>query len=412
MVQLLDRQRVRRRPAAARLPAQPPAFLLLEPPVRPAKTPPAFAPSRLRVPSAPEARPRRPGLRGLLPSRLPLELGLGLAIVACVAAFAWIHRAAQPAPLSLPADGAYEAWLSEALAAEGAASPRAQTPALEPSPEDATRGRDVSPASAPGGAAPAEGFGAAAGSRLPPRVIESLKVVSYELKPGDSISKIAERFSLNLDTLLSYNDIRDARRLAVGRVLQVPNTDGLKHRVSRGEHLGGIATRYGIPLNSLLDWNSLDSSMIRPGQELFIPGGRLKPQELRRILGDLFIYPAKGRVSSGFGMRRDPFTGIRRFHNGMDIANDPGTVVAAAMAGRVAMAGYNANFGKYVIVSHPEGFQTLYGHLQEFLVRRGQPVSQGQAIGRMGNTGYSTGPHLHFSVFQRGEPVDPLRYLR
>ena len=72
------------------------------------------------------------------------------------------------------------------------------------------------------------------------------------------------------------------------------------------------------------------------------------------------------------------------------------------MAGRVAMVGYNANFGKYVILSHPDGFQTLYGHLNEFLVGRGQSVSQGQAIGRMGNTGYSTGPHLHFSVFQKG----------
>ena len=151
--------------------------------------------------------------------------------------------------------------------------------------------------------------------------------------------------------------------------------------------------------------------MIRPGQELFIPGGRLPSRELDRILGKLFIYPTQGRLSSGFGVRPDPFTGIRRFHNGLDLANRQGTPVRAAMTGRVAMVGYNANFGKYVILSHPDGYQTLYGHLDEFLVARGQAVKQGQAIGRMGNTGYSTGPHLHFSVFHRGEPVNPSRFL-
>jgi murein DD-endopeptidase MepM/ murein hydrolase activator NlpD len=112
-----------------------------------------------------------------------------------------------------------------------------------------------------------------------------------------------------------------------------------------------------------------------------------------------------------FGMRKDPFTGVNRFHNGVDLANDIGTPIMAAMSGKVAMLGYNPNFGKYIILSHPEGFQTLYGHLDAFHVKRGDRVSQGHQIGAMGNSGYSTGSHLHFSIFRRGEPVDPMRYL-
>ena len=81
------------------------------------------------------------------------------------------------------------------------------------------------------------------------------------------------------------------------------------------------------------------------------------------------------------------------------------------MSGKVSMLGFNPNFGRYVTLSHPEGFQTLYGHLDSFLVRRGQRVKQGELIGLMGNSGYSTGSHLHFSIFSRGEPVDPFRYL-
>ncbi len=246
---------------------------------------------------------------------------------------------------------------------------------------------------------------------LHPNVIKSLSLTTYQVKKGDTISGIAQKFRLNLDTVISYNNIRDARALKEGAVLKLPNTDGLKHRVKRGDYLGGIARKYGVSFNNLLDWNSLDSSLIKPGQELFIPEVRLSEHELNQVLGKLFIYPTRGIVSSRFGMRNDPFTGVRRFHNGVDLKGREGTLVKAAMSGKVAMTGYNANYGKYIILSHSEGYQTFYGHLDKFQVRKGQRVSQGQIIGEMGNTGYSTGPHLHFSIFRRGEPVDPFKYL-
>jgi murein DD-endopeptidase MepM/ murein hydrolase activator NlpD len=244
-----------------------------------------------------------------------------------------------------------------------------------------------------------------------PEAVDTVRTRVYTVRSGDTISGIAQRFGLNMDTVISYNGIQDARALREGAVLTLPNADGLKYRVKRGDYLEGIARRQGVALNALLDWNNLESALIVPGQELFVPGARLSEMELNRVFGRLFIYPTTGRITSRFGIRNDPLTGLRRFHNGVDLANELGTPVVAAMSGRVAMLGYNPNFGKYIILSHPEGFQTLYGHLDEFLVRKGQQVRQGQGVARMGNTGYSTGSHLHFSIFRRGEPVDPFKYL-
>jgi murein DD-endopeptidase MepM/ murein hydrolase activator NlpD len=148
------------------------------------------------------------------------------------------------------------------------------------------------------------------------------------------------------------------------------------------------------------------------GQEIFVPGARMSPSDVNRILGNLFIYPVAGRISSRFGERPDPFTGVERFHNGVDIVNQPGTPVAAAMAGTVRSVAFNSNFGRYIILSHGGGFQTMYAHLNRAVVAPGETVRQGQKIAELGSTGYSTGPHLHFSVFKGGEPVDPLRFLK
>lgn len=244
-----------------------------------------------------------------------------------------------------------------------------------------------------------------------PAAIGSLRLSRYTIQPGDTISGVAQRAGLSMDTVISFNGIQDARTLKVGTALTLPNANGLKYRVRRGDSLGAIAARYGVSLNDMLDWNSLESSLIVPGQELFVPGGRLGEHDLNRVLGRLFIYPTRGRISSRFGLRGDPFTGVNRFHNGVDLAGSIGTPVVAAMSGKVSMVGFNPNFGRYVILTHGEGFQTLYGHLDSFQVRKGARVKQGELIGRMGNSGYSTGSHLHFAIFLKGEPVDPFRYL-
>jgi murein DD-endopeptidase MepM/ murein hydrolase activator NlpD len=249
-------------------------------------------------------------------------------------------------------------------------------------------------------------------AKVNPVLLSSLKVTPYRTQSGDSISRIAARFNLNMDTLLSWNAIRDARAMPVGTQLTVPNANGLKYTVRRGDTLEGIARSSGVELNSLLDWNRLPNSVIAVGQELFLPGARMNPNEMNRILGSLFMYPVQGRISSFFGARPDPFTGVQRFHNGVDIVNRPMSPILAAMAGTVGDVGFSSDYGYYVILKHTGGYQTLYGHLTRYLVSRGQKVQQGQKIGDLGSTGYSTGPHLHFSIFHNGEAVDPLRFIK
>jgi murein DD-endopeptidase MepM/ murein hydrolase activator NlpD len=179
-----------------------------------------------------------------------------------------------------------------------------------------------------------------------------------------------------------------------------------------GDNLGAIARRYKTDMTRLADANDLGSSMLVPGQAIFIPGAKLSTSELKRIFGELVAWPLRGSISSYFGYRPNPFTGIRQFHAGIDIVAAPGFPIRAAMDGKVSDAGYNTVFGNYVILSHADGFQTLYGHMTAYSVKTGQRIPQGSVIGTVGSTGYSTGPHVHFGLFKRGAAVNPLKYLK
>ena len=122
-----------------------------------------------------------------------------------------------------------------------------------------------------------------------------------------------------------------------------------------------------------------------------------------------FLWPARGIFTSGFGMRHHPLFGIWHLHTGVDIAATWGIPVLAAAEGRVLYAGWFGGYGKIVVIDHGGGLSTLYGHLSSLLVVAGDEVRRGQPVGRVGSTGYSTGPHLHFEVRVNGRPVDPVR---
>ena len=123
------------------------------------------------------------------------------------------------------------------------------------------------------------------------------------------------------------------------------------------------------------------------------------------------ILPASGRITSGFGMRYNPWSKRREFHKGLDIANRPGTPIFAPADGVVTYRGWKKGFGKFLSVDHGYGYRTRYGHLKRILVKVGDRVRRGQIIAQLGNTGRSTGPHLHYEVLVRGRHVNPKNYI-
>ncbi|MCL2801967.1 MAG: M23 family metallopeptidase [Treponema sp.] len=236
---------------------------------------------------------------------------------------------------------------------------------------------------------------------------------SHTIQRGENISSLAISFGLNQDTIISANKISNTRLLQVGRALRIPNQDGIFHTVRSGETLEAIAERYKADMEAIQTANELFSDNVIVGTDLFIPGARLSWERLQEINGDLFLWPVSGTITSGYGWRRNPFNrSVRQFHNGIDIRGSVGTPVRAAMAGRVSTVGFDRVLGNYVIVNHNAGYRTLYGHLSVIRTRTGAYVAAGERIGDVGNTGQSTGSHLHFTVYRNGATVNPRALMR
>ena len=238
---------------------------------------------------------------------------------------------------------------------------------------------------------------------------------TYKVLSGDTIGGIARKFGLtNVSTLISVNDISNVRQLAAGQKLRIPDMDGIIYTVKAGDSLAGIVEKNKVSLKELLDVNDLSSDVLKAGQQLFLPGVSLDQKTLKNAMGDRFIIPisAKFRWSSPFGWREDPIAHVKSFHTGTDMACPTGTPILASMSGKVITTGVNRVYGNYVIIDHGNGYQTLYAHMSKIIASKGQWVSQGTRIGLVGSTGYSTGPHLHFTVYKNGKMVNPMTVLK
>lgn len=238
---------------------------------------------------------------------------------------------------------------------------------------------------------------------------------TYKVKSGETVSSISKKFGLsNISTLIAVNGIDNVRTLRAGQKLKVPNQDGLIYSVKKGDSLNVLSVRFKTSVEEILDVNDLSSKDLFAGQELFIPGARMESEALKKAMGELFVNPiaSKYRITSYFGRRPDPFTGVASNHTGIDMACPTGTAIRASMSGKVAYVGWSNVFGNYVIINHGNGYQTLYAHMSKTLCRTGQYVGQGTRIGLVGSTGYSTGPHLHFTVYKNGALVDPLSLIK
>jgi murein DD-endopeptidase MepM/ murein hydrolase activator NlpD len=249
------------------------------------------------------------------------------------------------------------------------------------------------------------------GESIPLALTEQFAWQTYRVRNGDTLLGIAKNFNISIDAIIALNGITNARSLRSGTLLKIPNMDGIPYTVKKGDSLSKISKSWGIPIEAILDANDVTSDIINPGTQLFLPGARLSSVEIKRVMGNLFVYPINGRLTSTYGWRNDPFTGVRRFHAAIDLAQDIGVPVGASMNGKVLFTGFNTVYGNYIILSHEGGYQTMYAHLDSILVKKGERVVQKQRIGTVGNTGYSTGPHLHFAIFKNGRAMNPLELL-
>ncbi len=260
----------------------------------------------------------------------------------------------------------------------------------------------------------------------------------YEVVSGDTLSQIAERNELTLDELIAMNDTIDdaSSTIRVGDelIITVPEPELSVERTEEVYYEEDYEAEIIYVDND--DWYTTQTKTLQEpsaGHRIVVAdvSYRNKEEVSREILKEEITYEAVpkivergtkipptyikpisgGRQSSGFGRRNAPTRGASTYHKGIDWATPTGTAVMASSAGTVVKAGWGSGYGYVVYINHADGRQTRYGHLSKVLVTTGQTVSQGQKIALSGNTGVSTGPHVHFEILINGSQVNPLNYL-
>lgn len=252
--------------------------------------------------------------------------------------------------------------------------------------------------------------------------------IYYTVRSGDTLSAIAAKRNLPVEEIMNANNL-NSDFIKSGQELVLPiidskdttknnsgknqknnsSSDQIVYEVQRGDALSSIARMYGTDVETIRRANNINGDRIFVGDELIITDYQRGPFSLKR---NSLIWPVNGRISSNFGWRTHPIKKTRLFHNGLDIAVPTGTSVKAAAAGEVVHSGWMNGFGYTVIIDHGRGVETLYAHNSKVSVARGSMVNKGQQVALSGNTGLSTGPHLHFGVLRNEEPLNPRNYLR
>ncbi len=238
----------------------------------------------------------------------------------------------------------------------------------------------------------------------------SSQISIYVVRDGDTLSGIAKLFDVSTNTVLWANDLKSARDIHPGDTLVILPISGVQHVVQKGETLASIVKKYKGDIEEVRDFNNFEEGIsLAVGDTVIIPHGVETPV-LTGSSGTKSVRSAGGPVIAGYFMR--PLSGgvkTQGIHgyNGVDIAAPVGSTIFASASGTVIIArssGWNGGYGQYIVIQHPNGTQTVYAHLSQVYVSSRQAVTQGQAIGASGNTGRSTGAHLHFEVRGAANP--------
>jgi murein DD-endopeptidase MepM/ murein hydrolase activator NlpD len=246
-------------------------------------------------------------------------------------------------------------------------------------------------------------------------------LTKYRIQKGDNLWTIAKKFNTDHRLIVKANDIESPDMLASGNTIVVPNRNGINYTVKAGDTIKSISGAYGVTGKSVQEHNRI--SVAKVSSSIFIPDARRiertvagKTQTRAAAVaanpGILLSWPVVGGITSGFGNRIDPFTRRPQFHCGIDIYVPVDTPVVAAGPGTVIFSGWKDGYGNMVVVSHANGYITVYAHNKQNVVAAGTEVKAGQQLALSGMTGAVTGPHVHFELRKYLIPLNPLRFLR
>jgi murein DD-endopeptidase MepM/ murein hydrolase activator NlpD len=245
------------------------------------------------------------------------------------------------------------------------------------------------------------------------------EMVKYTIQKGDTLSKVASIYKINVNTIKWANGITSVDEIKPGDVLSIPPVTGIVHKVKKGDNLRSVAKKYKVNAQNIADYpfNYIDDSFVlRIGQTVYVPGGKMPaPTPLPQITppssqpvfyavsgSGLFSWPVKGTLNQSASW----------YHPAIDIGAAYGAPVVAAAGGTVITAGWSSyGFGNYIVVKHNNGYTTHYAHLGSISVGAGQAVGKGQLVGGVGCTGFCTGSHLHFEIHRDGRSINPLSVL-
>ena len=299
----------------------------------------------------------------------------------------------------------------------------------------------------------------------PPPPPKRAEQITYKVKKKDTIPAIAKRYGVKQDTILMNNKDALNNKMKVGDTITFPSIDGLYYKLEKNDTLAKIAKKYGISVVDIVDYNNINPKKLKAGSTIFLKGvtlqkykdveGRLiaaqqakedkkknkekekeKPEKPPKgakgsapppppppqedddggrsaaYSGAGFAYPVRyAGVSSPFGNRFHPVLKRYILHTGVDLVAKY-VPLRAAKSGVVTFAGNMSGYGKIIIIRHDNGYETRYAHLSVISTNVGEHVNQGDLIGKTGNSGRTTGAHLHFEIRQNGVPKNPMKYLR
>ena len=301
----------------------------------------------------------------------------------------------------------------------------------------------------------------------PPPPPKRAEQITYKVKKKDTIPAIAKRYGIKQDTILMNNKDALNNKMKVGDTITFPSIDGLYYKLEKNDTLAKIAKKYGISVVDIVDYNNINPKKLKAGSTIFLKGVTLQkykdvegsiiaaqqakedkkknknkekekekekpekpPKETKgsppppppednddggrsaAYSGAGFAYPVRyAGVSSPFGNRYHPVLKRYILHTGVDLVAKY-VPLRAAKAGVVTFAGNMSGYGKIIIIRHDNGYETRYAHLSVISTNVGEHVNQGDLIGKTGNSGRTTGAHLHFEIRQNGVPKNPMKYLR